>query len=165
MAAHSLAARLLANASEKKGHENFKFSVRWFMSRPRIATFPKGDKFLLSTDKICKSIHQKNRIQFMTITYLLDVYESAVLCKIKRHFLQYAFKALLAWRNNNFDILFFEACWFNIREFSECRACQSQVSFLVVIMNPSWWFMGTGHRRQGPKWGSWNLGVFSRTRL
>ena len=28
VAAHSLAARLLANASEKKGHENFKFSVR-----------------------------------------------------------------------------------------------------------------------------------------
>ena len=84
----------------------------------------------------------------MTITYLLDVYESAVLCKIKRHFLQYAFKALLAWRNNNFDILFFEACWFSIREFSDCRACQSQVSFLVVIMNPFW--MVHGHRPPPP---------------
>ena len=69
-------------------------------------------------------------------------------CAKKRHFLQYML--LKHWLHEIiiFDILFFEACWFSIREFSECRACQSQVSFLVVIMNPFW--MVHGHRPPPP---------------
>ena len=143
LAAHSLAARLLATR-QKKRPRNFKFSVRWFVSRPRI-DFPKGWQLLLITD--ANPQYGKIKGKKSSINWPLDVFSSSLVQK----------KALFAMIYIIWNFGYFLRP-FELQE-ADNSARQSHVSFLWLFMSPNWWFRRRIRRRQGPKWASWKLGV------